>query len=67
MIVAGCLLVAAGALVLASGRLPFLGRLPGDIHIRGRHGSFSFPLVTCLVVSIILTIVINVLLRLFRR
>jgi len=39
-----------------------MGRLPGDI--RGEH--FSFPIVTCLVISVLLTIVVNVLARLLR-
>ena len=53
----GVLLVAAGALVLISDKLPFrLGRLPGDIAIEGRNGGFYFPIVTCLLVSVVLTL-----------
>lgn len=40
-----------------------LGRLPGDIRIEGEHGSFYFPIVTCIVLSVLLSIV----LWLFRR
>jgi hypothetical protein len=48
----GVLLIVAGLLVTLGERLPIrLGRLPGDIAIRGRHGSFYFPVVSCLVVS----------------
>ncbi|MEI9814948.1 MAG: DUF2905 domain-containing protein [Acidobacteriota bacterium] len=49
LIVAGVLLIVAGALVTVGDRLPVkLGRLPGDIRIEGKHGSFYFPVVTCL-------------------
>jgi Protein of unknown function (DUF2905) len=47
---------------LAPGSLRWMGRLPGDI--RGEH--FSFPIVTCLVISAVLTLVINLLGRLLR-
>jgi len=47
---------------LAPGSLRWMGRLPGDI--RGEH--FSFPIVTCLVISAVLTIVVNLLARLLR-
>ena len=46
-----------GALLFFGTRLPFrLGRLPGDIVHRGEHTTFYFPIVTCLVVSVILSI-----------
>jgi len=48
----GGLLVLAGLLVMVLEKTPLrLGRLPGDIVIRGRQGSFYFPIVTCLVLS----------------
>ncbi len=60
----GVLLIVAGVLVTLGERLPLrLGRLPGDIVIRGKNGSFYFPIVTCLVVSVALSL----LLRLLRR
>ncbi len=58
LLVAGVVLIGAGALLVFGVRLPFrLGRLPGDIVYQGRHGSFYFPIVTCLVVSAALTLV----------
>jgi hypothetical protein len=46
-----------GALLFFGGRLPFrLGRLPGDIVHRGEHTTFYFPIVTCLVISVVLSI-----------
>jgi hypothetical protein len=64
LIALGVLLIVAGLLVTLGARLPLrLGRLPGDIVIRGKHGAFYFPIVTCLLVSVILSL----LLRLLRR
>lgn len=67
LLVAGVVLIGAGALLLFGARLPFrLGRLPGDISYQGRHGSFYFPLVTCLLVSLALTL-ISWIVNYFRR
>lgn len=44
-----------------------LGKLPGDIHIEGKNGSFYFPLVTSIILSLILTVVLNIIIRLFRK
>ncbi len=58
LISAGILLVLAGLAILLAERLGIrVGRLPGDIHIEGRGGSFYFPVVTCLAVSALLTLV----------
>jgi hypothetical protein len=64
LIALGVLLIVAGLLASLGQRLPIrLGRLPGDIVIRGKHGAFYFPIVTCIVVSVALSL----LLRLWRR
>ena len=58
LLIGGLVLAAAGALLLGA-RLPFrLGRLPGDIAIEGRRGSFYFPIVTSLLLSVALTLVL---------
>lgn len=67
LIAAGIVLILAGAAFVLGDRIPWLGRLPGDIHIHGRNSSFSFPIVTCLLISAILTAVINVVLKLLNR
>ena len=54
LILAGLVLVALGLLWPLIGRLG-LGRLPGDIAIRGEHGGFYFPIVTCLLISLVLS------------
>ena len=64
LIVAGLVLVAAGVVVtlLAKAHIP-LGRLPGDIRIEGKNGSFYFPVVTCLLLSAVLSLVMWILRR----
>lgn len=58
LIYAGFALLAAGLLLHFSPELPFrLGRLLGDIEIRGKHGSFYFLLATCLLLSVLLSLV----------
>jgi hypothetical protein len=63
LILLGLLLIGAGVLLWALGRVPYLGRLPGDIYIRRGNTSFYFPLATC----IILSLVVSVILALMRR
>jgi hypothetical protein len=64
LIIAGLMLVAVGLLVTFAGRLPFrLGRLPGDIHVQRNNTSFYFPLMTCLILSVVLSLVMWI----FRR
>jgi DUF2905 family protein len=54
LVTIGIILVAAGLLWPYLARLG-LGRLPGDIAIRGEHGGFYFPIVTCLVISLLIS------------
>jgi len=57
LIVLGLILVAAGVLVSVAGKLPLrLGHLPGYIRWQGRNSSFYFPLTTCLLVSVVLSV-----------
>ena len=63
----GGLLVLLGALLYFSNKLPFrLGKLPGDIVHRGEHTTFYFPVVTCLVISVVLSL-LSWLISQFRR
>ena len=48
-------------------RIPFLGRLPGDIRIEREGFSFYFPIVTCILLSIVLTLLLNVIARLLGK
>lgn len=59
LIALGVLLIVAGLLVMLGERLPLrLGRLPGDIVIRGKNSAFYFPIVTCVVISVVLSAVL---------
>ena len=58
LIVAGLLIAAVGGVLLLSGKIGWIGRLPGDITIRRENFTFHFPLATCLVVSVILSLLI---------
>ena len=58
LITVGLVLVAAGLLLTVGDKLPIrLGRLPGDIQIRGKHSVFYFPLATCLLLSAVVSLV----------
>ena len=63
LIVAGILLVAIGLLLTFGGKLNFIGKLPGDIRIERENFSFFFPLGTCLLISLLLSLIIWI----FRR
>jgi len=57
LIVMGLIIAAVGVVLLFSDRIPWLGRLPGDIFIRKGNFSFYFPIATCILISIILTVI----------
>ena len=63
LILFGVILVVLGGLFLLAGRVPFLGRLPGDIIIRRERWSFYFPLTTSIVISILLTLLFTLFTR----
>jgi hypothetical protein len=58
LITVGLFLVLIGILLTLGDRLPFRpGRLPGDIYFRGKNTTFSFPIVTCLLISALVSFV----------
>ena len=59
LLVFGLILVAAGLLLLFADRIPFLGRLPGDILVKRKNFTIYFPLATMVILSIIATVVLN--------
>jgi uncharacterized protein HemY len=63
MILLGLLLALIGALVLMAGKIPWLGKLPGDIFIQKKNFSFYFPLTTSIILSIILTLLLYFITR----
>lgn len=67
LLILGGFLCLLGLLFLLSSKIPWLGRLPGDIHIQRGNWSCSFPLVTSLLLSLVLTVLLNLILRLWRK
>ena len=63
LIVFGVVLVLLGGLLLAVGKIPFIGRLPGDIYIQKDNFTFYFPLATSLLISILLTLLFSLFSR----
>lgn len=62
IILAGIVLIIIGAIVYALAKLNLpLGRLPGDIRIEGRGGSFYLPLTTSILISIVLSVLVNII------
>jgi hypothetical protein len=62
LLIIGVVLVVAGGLAVLGVRLPF-GRLPGDIAIEGERGGIYIPIATMIVISAVLTILLNLFLR----
>ncbi len=69
LVIVGVVLVGLGLLLMAGSRFSFLGfgRLPGDIAYKGKNVSFYFPIVTCLVLSALLTLILWLFSFLSRR
>ncbi len=68
IIIAGLVLIMVGVLIAVASRVGIpLGRLPGDIFIQGKSASCIMPIASMLVLSLLLTIILNILIRLFNR
>ena len=67
LILAGLGIALLGGLLFLLGKTPFLGRLPGDIHIQTERVSCFVPIVSTLLVSLVLTIVLNVIVYFLNR
>jgi hypothetical protein len=63
LIVLGCLLIIIGAAIVLAGKIPWLGRLPGDIYVERRNFTFFFPLTTSILVGVILSLVLYLVCR----
>ncbi|MBD3185166.1 DUF2905 family protein [Candidatus Poribacteria bacterium] len=61
LIIFGVIIIALGGIILLSGRVSWLGKLPGDIRIKRDGFSFYFPITTCIIISIILTLLFRLL------
>ena len=68
LIALGLLVAGAGALLVLASRIGLpLGSLPGDVNVTGRRFSVHVPLATCIVLSLLLTLVLNLIARFMRR
>lgn len=63
LIIFGILLVGLGLLFSLGSKIPWLGRLPGDIYIQRDNFTFYFPLTTCIVISLVISLVLYLLRR----
>jgi hypothetical protein len=64
----GLLMILIGGLIYLIGRIGLpLGRLPGDIRIQGENITCLFPLATMIVLSVVLTLLLNIIVRLLNR
>jgi len=58
LIIVGLTIAALGVVVSLAGRLPWLGRLPGDIYVKRENFTFYFPLATCVILSLVLSLIL---------
>jgi hypothetical protein len=58
LIIFGIIVIALGVVITFAGKLPWLGRLPGDIHVKKENFTFYFPLATCILFSLIISFVL---------
>ncbi|MBU3958359.1 MAG: DUF2905 domain-containing protein [Candidatus Omnitrophica bacterium] len=57
LIIFGIILIGAGILLTFMNKIPFIDRLPGDIHMQRKNFTFYFPVVTCILISIFLSLI----------
>ena len=68
LLILGAVILITGAVLLVGGRLfPWLGNLPGDIRYESEDFKLYIPITTMIVISVVGTIVLNILIRIFRR
>ena len=60
LVIMGILLVVVGLAFMFGDKIPFLGKLPGDIYVKKERFSFYFPIATSIVISIIITILCSI-------
>jgi hypothetical protein len=63
LIIFGLIIIVFGIIITFAGKIPWLGRLPGDIQIKKENFTFYFPLATCILVSLIVSLLLWLLKR----
>lgn len=67
IIILGALLVLTGLIIIFADKIPFAGKMPGDIRVTGKNSSFYFPVTSCIIISLILTILANIIMRFLNK
>jgi hypothetical protein len=68
LVILGLVILVTGILLLVGGRIfPWLGRLPGDIRYEGENFKLFIPITTMILISVVGTIILNIIIRIFRR
>jgi uncharacterized membrane protein (DUF106 family) len=67
LLIVGGIIVILGLILIFSQHIPFLGKLPGDIFVKKEGFSFYFPIVTLLILSILVTIIVNIILHFLNK
>ncbi len=67
LIALGVLLILFGLALLVFGKIGFLGKLPGDIHVQKKNFEFHFPIVTCIAISILLSFLFSAFFLWFKK
>jgi len=57
LIIFGMIIVALGVILTFAGKVPWLGKLPGDIYIKRDNFTFYFPLATCILLSVLISLI----------
>ena len=58
LLIIGLVIAGMGCVILLAGKIPWIGRLPGDFYYKGKNFSFYFPLATSILISIIITVIL---------
>jgi uncharacterized protein HemY len=66
LIFLGTILILLGLIFSFAGKIPYFGRLPGDVYIKRENFTFYFPITTCILVSIILSVIFYLISRFFK-
>jgi len=67
LVAVGVLLILIGVILLVFNKIGFLGKLPGDIHVQKKNFEFHFPIATCIVVSILLSLLLSAFFLWFKK
>jgi hypothetical protein len=67
LLIVGGIIIILGLILVFSNHIPFIGKLPGDIFVKKDGFSFYFPIVTLLILSILITVIVNVILHFLNK